>query len=310
MTRDVFRPPAGYEFLFMDFSQIELRLAAEYLKDEDMKLSFVNGVDFHSLTAARTYGVDIKDVTKDQRALSKILNFSILYGAGLRRITFALRYGAAGSKPLTLDEARAALKQFKWEDPNMVFTLTVNDERPDGPPIRTDEPKRTVDDLNDEELYVELARALLEAYHRENPLVKQFTHSASRRAEREGYVMTAFGLMIPVPKERSHIAANAIIQGSAAGLMKATLTRGEDICYDYCEQNNLEMWKDVKMITTIHDEFGILLPVGHSLALARMLYPRMIDWPQFSVKLDVEFAVVQEGSSWAYKKDLKLDQAA
>jgi DNA polymerase I-like protein with 3'-5' exonuclease and polymerase domains len=319
MVRDVFTPPPGFEFLFCDFSQIELRLAAQYLGDEEMKQAFVDGVDFHSLTASRAYGIPVEQVTKNQRNLCKILNFSILYGAGKRRITAALRYGAAGSEPLTRAEALNALAQLisvtkNEEDlPDSLFELQKNElgeivlenvsnnpARQRLKPIRLQRLEWSeVSVFHDQLLFETLAELLLNTYHRENPMVRKFTKRASDAAAEHGYVVTAFGFIIPIPKERTHIAGNGIIQGSAAGLMKETLLRTNDVCVAYCQLTGL------KMLTTIHDEVGILVRTGHARELARRMYPALTTWPQFSVKIDVEFSIVPEGSSWAFKQDLK-----
>jgi len=62
-----------------DYSQIELRLAAEISGDENMLEAFRQGHDIHRATAARVYNVAMDDVTKEMRSKAKMVNFGIIY---------------------------------------------------------------------------------------------------------------------------------------------------------------------------------------------------------------------------------------
>jgi len=66
--------------LAADYSQIELRLIAEISNDTNMKQAFIDGVDIHSATAAKVFGVDLEAVDKDMRRSAKMVNFGIIYG--------------------------------------------------------------------------------------------------------------------------------------------------------------------------------------------------------------------------------------
>jgi DNA polymerase-1 len=71
------------EFLFMsaDYSQIELRIAASFAKDETMIEAFRNKRDIHTTTAAKVFKVELEKVTPDMRRKAKEVNFGILYGS-------------------------------------------------------------------------------------------------------------------------------------------------------------------------------------------------------------------------------------
>ncbi|MDA1191691.1 MAG: DNA polymerase I [Candidatus Poribacteria bacterium] len=69
-----------YLLLAADYSQIELRIAAEISKDEGLMQAFANNEDIHTATAARVYKVSSGDVTPDMRSKAKMVNFGILYG--------------------------------------------------------------------------------------------------------------------------------------------------------------------------------------------------------------------------------------
>lgn len=75
--------PRDKNFLFMsaDYSQIELRIAASFAKDETMIEAFRNHRDIHATTAARVFKVPLDKVTPDMRRKAKEVNFGILYGS-------------------------------------------------------------------------------------------------------------------------------------------------------------------------------------------------------------------------------------
>lgn len=71
------------DFLFMsaDYSQIELRIAASFAKDETMIEAFRTRRDIHTTTAAKVFKVPLEEVTPDMRRKAKEVNFGILYGS-------------------------------------------------------------------------------------------------------------------------------------------------------------------------------------------------------------------------------------
>ncbi len=76
--------------LSADYSQIELRLVAHLSGEPFLVEAFRAGEDIHRATAALVYGVDVADVTSDQRRIAKTVNFGLLYGMqafGLSRDT-------------------------------------------------------------------------------------------------------------------------------------------------------------------------------------------------------------------------------
>src|SRR5690606_9796510 len=57
-----------------------LRLVAEISGDIAMRDAFIQGLDIHTATAAKVYGVDLDEVTSDMRRNAKAVNFGIIYG--------------------------------------------------------------------------------------------------------------------------------------------------------------------------------------------------------------------------------------
>jgi DNA polymerase-1 len=80
--RKGFVPDPGYVLLAVDYSQIELRILAHFSGDEPLVRAFREGIDVHRQTAAVVFEVPIDQVTADQRAQAKTINFATLYGQG------------------------------------------------------------------------------------------------------------------------------------------------------------------------------------------------------------------------------------
>ncbi len=66
--------------LSSDYSQIELRIVAEFSKDQSMLEAFQNKIDIHTATASKVYNVDVTAVTSEMRRNAKMVNFGIIYG--------------------------------------------------------------------------------------------------------------------------------------------------------------------------------------------------------------------------------------
>ncbi|RJX68830.1 DNA polymerase I [Vibrio sinensis] len=78
--RQAFIAPHGYKILAVDYSQIELRIMAHLSGDKALLEAFQQGKDIHAATAAEIIGVDINDVTSEQRRRAKAVNFGLIYG--------------------------------------------------------------------------------------------------------------------------------------------------------------------------------------------------------------------------------------
>ena len=86
--RRCFIAPAGRKLVIADYSQIELRILAEFSDDENFIKAFVSGQDFHASAAAQVFGVKPEEVTDEQRSFAKRLNFGIVYGIGASRFGY------------------------------------------------------------------------------------------------------------------------------------------------------------------------------------------------------------------------------
>lgn len=83
--RRCFTAAEGKRLVIADYSQIELRILADFSGDERFIEAFVSGQDFHAATASQVFGVKPDEVTDEQRSFAKRLNFGIVYGIGASR---------------------------------------------------------------------------------------------------------------------------------------------------------------------------------------------------------------------------------
>jgi DNA polymerase-1 len=102
--RRCFRAPEGRKLIINDYSQIELRILADFTGDQGFIDAFNSGADLHRVTAAQVFNVPLEKVTKDQRDFAKRLNFGVVYGIGAQR--FSMMTG------LKLSDAEDILRKY------------------------------------------------------------------------------------------------------------------------------------------------------------------------------------------------------
>lgn len=102
--RRAFIPDKGHELLSLDYSQIELRLAAHLSGDPGMIKAFKNNEDIHAATAAAVNQIPIDKVTPELRRKAKAVNFGIIYGQG--------PHGLSQSAEIPYEEARAFIDGY------------------------------------------------------------------------------------------------------------------------------------------------------------------------------------------------------
>ena len=86
--------------LSADYSQIELRIIAAVSQDPGLIGAFEQGLDIHAATAARIYGIDTEEVTREMRGKAKMVNFGIPYG--ISAFGLAQRLGASRTEAAEL----------------------------------------------------------------------------------------------------------------------------------------------------------------------------------------------------------------
>jgi DNA polymerase-1 len=118
--RRAFTGTSGRRLLSIDYSQIELRLAAHMAKDPGMTEAFRRGEDIHAATAAAVYGVPLAEVTPAMRRHAKAVNFGLLYGQTV--------YGLTRSTDMTLSESQKFIDTY-FERFSGIRDLTENFKR-------------------------------------------------------------------------------------------------------------------------------------------------------------------------------------
>ncbi len=124
--REAFIPTKGKVFVSADYSQFELRLAAELAGDEQLINDFNGDIDIHTKTASDVYGVPMAEVTKNQRRDAKVINFGVLYGMS--------PHGLMAQTGMTFGEAKKFIDQyFELRAPIRKFIdATLEQARTDG----------------------------------------------------------------------------------------------------------------------------------------------------------------------------------
>jgi DNA polymerase I-like protein with 3'-5' exonuclease and polymerase domains len=102
--RSCFRAPAGRKLVVADFSQIEMRILADFARDEALLTAFDSGADLHRMTAAQMFGVPLDQVTPRQRESAKGLNYGLVYGMGAE--------GLAGRIESSVKEAEVLIERY------------------------------------------------------------------------------------------------------------------------------------------------------------------------------------------------------
>ena len=79
-VREAFVAPAGHAIASADYSQIELRIMAHLSGDAALLRAFHDGLDVHRATAAEVFGIELGQVSSEQRRYAKTINFGLIYG--------------------------------------------------------------------------------------------------------------------------------------------------------------------------------------------------------------------------------------
>ena len=110
----------NHKILSADYSQIELRIIAELSQDAGMIEAFKNGMDIHSATAARVFGVAIQDVNREMRGKAKAVNFGIAYGQ--------TAFGLSQNLNISRTEAKEIIDNYNAQFPGVKRLMDENIE--------------------------------------------------------------------------------------------------------------------------------------------------------------------------------------
>ena len=102
--RYAFVAEKGHVLLSVDYSQIELRLAAHIAEVKPLRLAFLDGQDIHAATASQVFGVPVEGMDPMVRRKAKAINFGILYGISA--------FGLANNLGIPQGEAKAYIEAY------------------------------------------------------------------------------------------------------------------------------------------------------------------------------------------------------
>ena len=125
--RRAFVPGDGERLLLSaDYSQIELRIMAQISRDEGLLQAFRDDEDIHASTAAKVFGVSVREVSREMRRKAKEVNFGIMYGIG--------PFGLANRLEVTQVEAREIINTYFDRFPKVreYITSTIAKARSQG----------------------------------------------------------------------------------------------------------------------------------------------------------------------------------
>ena len=124
--REAFVAEKGNVLLSLDYSQIELRIAAFMSRDPKFIQIFKEGIDVHSAVAAEVFAVSLSQVDKDMRRKAKVINFGILYGMGVNALRTAL---SEGGQVVSREEAAQFLEEYFARFPALAAFLEKTKEQ-------------------------------------------------------------------------------------------------------------------------------------------------------------------------------------
>jgi DNA polymerase-1 len=103
--RETFIVGPGYaELMTADYSQIEMRIMAHLSEDAELIEAFQSGFDFHAATAARVFSVEPAEVSQEQRAKIKAMNYGLAYGLSA--------FGLSAQLRISTEEARGLMDEY------------------------------------------------------------------------------------------------------------------------------------------------------------------------------------------------------
>jgi DNA polymerase-1 len=203
-VRKAYRPRKGLQYRFADYSQVEMRFASHFAREESLIKGFIEDPDFdtHRQTALNMFG-KMFDPNSQHRKYGKIINFTKLFGGGENKITEQLVLMVEEK------EALAGCKALRLEpEPGINAWRT-------------------------------LARGIVKAFNASMPGFASVIRQEASSAEKRGYMMNAFGghRFFDDGDDRWYAAFNTRVQGTAGVQAKEGLVR----VYRECQLNRGEL---------------------------------------------------------------------
>lgn len=132
--RTAFVPGDGNVFVVSDYSQIELRMAAEHSQDKAMLDAFKSGEDFHTVTASMMFHIPLEEFLahkdekeyKDKRRAAKAVNFGIIFGIGPKKLSEQITFDSGIL--CKQEEAQSYLSRYATSYPQLMQWLRKQEQ--------------------------------------------------------------------------------------------------------------------------------------------------------------------------------------
>ncbi len=125
--RQAFQAPEGYQWVEVDYSQLELRVAAGISGDQAFIDVFRSGRDIHREVAAAIFSKPAADVSKGERFLAKAVSFGIIYGRSAKALAEGAemdQFERDGGSRWTVEQASAFIRKFLHSYPDLERWIT------------------------------------------------------------------------------------------------------------------------------------------------------------------------------------------
>ena len=119
--REAFIAPVGSKIVSADYSQIELRIMAHISGDTSLLNAFAAGEDVHRATASEIFGVELTEVTSEQRRYAKVINFGLIYGMSA--------FGLAGNLGIERSAAQSYIDKYFQRYPGVAQYMADTREK-------------------------------------------------------------------------------------------------------------------------------------------------------------------------------------
>jgi DNA polymerase-1 len=259
-------PREGYFLAMIDYAQSEFRMFLEYARPMKLINEILTGKDVHTATA---------EIAKVTRKEAKTINFGLLYGQGIGKLT------------CSLFNTKCNVKQVGAIYKHILNWKITPEERQIYSEIKPE-------DLAHDEALVLKAMDIKKAIFAASPEINDCVKSIQKTAENRGYIRNFYGRRYYFTDKRfAYKATNHLIQGTCADMLKFAMNKIDELLLD----------KKTQMILSIHDELVFQVFYGEEYLLPQIkkimeeVYPHKllpqiaeISWSKTSLaeKLDWE----------------------
>lgn len=269
----------GCNLVYFDFSQIEMRIFADYSNDPAMIEAFLQGRDLHEETIRELNGYTLEaweELRKNAPVKFKMLrdqgkttNFSVVYGQGKKKTSDKLKM----TKMIPVYERRYNHETDQWE--------------------------RTQVGLEPD--YSEGLR-FLRRYYTKFTGVPDLMDQSKKVISARGYIRNRFNRRRRLASKDSYKAVNALVQGCAADVLKVVIIR---VSHFLRQQRKTYGYKS-RLVLNIHDELVLEMP-DRELHLIPTIKRLMETWtaPKFKVPIIADVDITN--TNWSEKHKLIKD---